>query len=117
LVASKSWTTRRRYPGSPVTAAGVHDVVVPEPSGRLDSTALVNNCLPKSAQPGATKAMQEIDKAEDRDDAERAIEAFAKSYGAKSRWRAITGAHLVALVRSGAGFENGVLVERSGVAA
>jgi hypothetical protein len=31
---------------------------------------------------------------------------------AQSRWRAITGAHLVALVRSGARFENGALVER-----
>ncbi|ROQ65301.1 hypothetical protein EDD95_8167 [Streptomyces sp. CEV 2-1] len=31
---------------------------------------------------------------------------------AQIRWRAITGAHLVALVRSGARFENGVFVER-----
>jgi Transposase, Mutator family len=31
---------------------------------------------------------------------------------AQERWRAITGAHLVALVRSGAKFENGFLVER-----
>jgi hypothetical protein len=36
---------------------------------------------------------------------------------AQARWRAITGASLVALVRSGAKFENGVLVERSEVAA
>jgi hypothetical protein len=36
---------------------------------------------------------------------------------AQERWRAITGAHLVALVRSGARFENGVLVERAEVAA
>ncbi|MFE7662458.1 IS256 family transposase [Streptomyces celluloflavus] len=142
----------------------------------------VANCLPKSAQPGATKAMQEIYNAEDRTHAEKAIEAFAKTYGAKfpkavakitedrdellafydfpaehwihlrttnpvestfstvrlrtkvtrgagspaaalamvfklvesaqARWRAITGAHLVSLVRAGARFENGVLVER-----
>jgi putative transposase len=32
---------------------------------------------------------------------------------AQDRWRAITGAHLVALVRSGARFENGVLAERA----
>lgn len=32
---------------------------------------------------------------------------------AQARWRAITGAHLVALVRSGARFENGVLAERT----
>lgn len=31
---------------------------------------------------------------------------------AQARWRAITGANLVALVRSGAKFENGILVER-----
>lgn len=142
----------------------------------------VANGLPKSAQPGATKAMQEIYNAEDRTHAEKAIEAFAKTYGAKfpkavakitenreellafydfptehwihlrttnpiestfstvelrtkvtrgagssaaalamvfklvesaqARWRAITGAHLVSLVRAGARFENGVLVER-----
>jgi hypothetical protein len=31
---------------------------------------------------------------------------------AQARWRAITGAHLVPLVRAGSRFENGVLVER-----
>ncbi|MFI6010184.1 hypothetical protein ACIBAG_15445 [Streptomyces sp. NPDC051243] len=36
---------------------------------------------------------------------------------AQDRWRAITGAHLVALVRSGARFENGVLGERGETAA
>ena len=36
---------------------------------------------------------------------------------AQGRWRAITGAHLVALVRSGARFENGILVERGEAAA
>jgi hypothetical protein len=36
---------------------------------------------------------------------------------ARERWRAITGASLVALVRSGATFRNGVLVEREEVAA
>ncbi|MBT2230253.1 IS256 family transposase [Nonomuraea sp. NEAU-A123] len=142
----------------------------------------ITNALPKSAQPGATKAMQEIYNAEDRTHAEKAIEAFAKTYGTKrpkaaakitddrdellafydfpaehwvhlrttnpiestfstvklrtkvtrgagspaaalamvfklvesaqERWRAITGASLVALVRSGAKFENGFLVER-----
>ncbi len=43
----------------------------------------VTNALPKSAQPGATKAMQEIYNAEDRAHAEKAIEAFAKTCGAK----------------------------------
>ncbi|MCX4418330.1 IS256 family transposase [Streptomyces mirabilis] len=147
----------------------------------------VTNALPKSAQPGATKAMQEIYNAEDRAHAEKAIDAFAKTYGqkwpkavakivddreellafydfpaehwihlrttnpiestfstvklrtkvtrgagspaaalamvfklvesAQARWRAITGAHLVPLVRAGARFENGQLVERNEVAA
>jgi len=142
----------------------------------------VTNALPKSAQPGATKTMQEIYNAEDHAHAEKAIEAFARTYGAKfpkavvkitedreellafcgfpaeqwihlrttnpiessfsivrlrtkvtrgagspaaalatvfklvesaqARWRAIRRAHLVALVRAGAVFENGVLVER-----
>lgn len=36
---------------------------------------------------------------------------------AQARRRAITGAHLVALIRSGARFENGVLVERKEAAA
>ncbi|MEU0785375.1 IS256 family transposase [Streptomyces sp. NPDC006173] len=147
----------------------------------------VTNALPKSAQSGATKAMQDIYNAEDRSHAEKAIEAFAKTYGTKwpkavakitddreellafydfpaehwihlrttnpiestfstaklrtkvtrgagspaaalamvfklvesaqDRWRAITGAHLVALVRAGTTFENGLLVERQEQAA
>ncbi|UUU19058.1 transposase [Streptomyces sp. DSM 40750] len=36
---------------------------------------------------------------------------------AQARWRAITGAHLLPLVRAGAEFESGVLVERGTVAA
>ncbi len=43
----------------------------------------VTNALPKSAQPGATKAMQEIYSAEGRAHAEKAIEAFMMTYGAK----------------------------------
>ena len=45
---------------------------------RLHKARNVTNALPKSAQPGATKAMQEIYNAEDRAHAEKAIEAFAK---------------------------------------
>ena len=43
----------------------------------------VTNSFPKSAQPGATKAMQEICNAEDRAHAEKAIKAFEKTYRAK----------------------------------
>jgi hypothetical protein len=38
--------------------------------------------------------------------------AFKLIESAQHRWRAVNSAHLVALVRSGAKFENGVLVER-----
>lgn len=142
----------------------------------------VLNCLPKSAQPGAKKALAEIWQAEDREHAEAAAQAFAREYGpkwpkaaakitddldvllefydypaehwihlrttnpiestfatvrlrqrvtkgpgnraagvamafkliesAQARWRAVNAPHLVALVRAGARFEKGKLVER-----
>ncbi len=50
---------------------------------RVHKARNVTNALPKSAQPGATKALQEIYNAEDRAHAEKAIEAFAKTYGTK----------------------------------
>jgi putative transposase len=138
--------------------------------------------LPKSAHPGAKKALAEIYNAEDKDHALKAATAFAADYGAKwpkavakviddldvllafydypaehwvhlrttnpiestfatvrlrtrvtkgpgsraagvamafkliesaqHRWRAVNAPHLVALVRAGARFENGRLVER-----
>jgi transposase-like protein len=144
--------------------------------------ANVLSALPKSAQPGARRALAEIRDAEDREHAVAAADAFARDYGAKwpkavakvvddlevllaffdfpaehwlhlkttnpiestfatvrlrtkitkgpgsraaglamafklieaaeSRWRAVNGPHLVALVRAGASFEKGVIVER-----
>jgi transposase-like protein len=138
--------------------------------------------LPKSAHPGAKRALAEIWNAEDRDHARRAVAAFKLAYGAKfgkavakitddldellafydypaehwvhlrttnpiestfatvrhrtkvakgpgskaaglamafklieaaqARWRAVNAPHLVALVRAGARFERGHLVER-----
>ncbi|MDN5745412.1 MAG: IS256 family transposase, partial [Nocardioidaceae bacterium] len=138
--------------------------------------------LPKSAQPGAKKALAEIYNAEDKDHAEAAAKTFADLYGAKwpkavakitddldvlltfydypaqhwihlrttnpiestfatvrlrqrvtkgpgsrtagiamafklidsaqARWRKVNAPHLVALVRAGARFERGVLIER-----
>ncbi len=138
--------------------------------------------LPKSAHPGAKRALAEIWNAEDRDHARRAVAAFKLAYGAKfpkavakitddvdvllafydfpaehwvhlrttnpiestfatvrhrtkvtkgpgskaaglamafkliqaaqHRWRAVNAPHLVALVRAGARFERGQLVER-----
>jgi len=38
--------------------------------------------------------------------------AFKLIEAAQDRWRAVNGAHLVALVRAGAHFEKGVIVER-----
>ncbi|MFR9799975.1 IS256 family transposase [Streptomyces sp. MS06] len=147
--------------------------------------ANVLDALPKSAQPGAKKTLQEIYNAEDHDHALQAVAAFEKTYGAKfpkavkkttddvdellafhnfpaehcihlrttnpiastfatvrlhtkvtkgagstaaalamvfklvesaqQRWRAVHAPHLVALVRAGARFERGQLVERSEV--
>ena len=144
--------------------------------------ANVLNALPKAVQVGARTALVEIRDAPDRDHAQRAVEAFARAYGAKwpkavakvtddaeallcffdfpaehwlhlktsnpiestfspvrartrvtkgpgskaaglamafklleaaqDRWRAVNGPHLVALVRAGARFEKGVMVER-----
>jgi transposase-like protein len=144
--------------------------------------ANVLGCLPKAVQAGARKALSEIRDAPDRDHAQRAIEAFARDYGAKwpkavakvvddaeelltffdfpaehwvhlktsnpiestfssvrlrtrvtkgpgskaaglamafklleaaqDRWRAVNGPQLVALVRAGARFDKGVMVER-----
>ena len=142
----------------------------------------VLNALPKSAQPGAKKALSEIWNAEDKDDAQAAANVFAADYGTKwpkaaakitddldvllafydypaehwihlrttnpiestfatvrlrqrvtkgpgsraagvamafkliesaqTRWRAVNAPHLVALVRAGAVFKNGKLIER-----
>ncbi|MFI2636593.1 IS256 family transposase [Streptomyces collinus] len=148
----------------------------------VHKTANVLDSMPKSAQPGAKRAIQDIYNAEDRDHAEAAIKTFTQLYGAKfpkavkkitddqdqllafydfpaehwihlrttnliestfstvrlrtkvtrgagSRtaalamvfklvesaqqlWRAVNAPHLVALVRAGARFERGQLVER-----
>jgi transposase-like protein len=144
--------------------------------------ANVLSALPKSAHPGAKKALAEIWNAEDKQHARAAVKAFADLYGAKwpkavakvvddeaellafydfpaehwihlrttnpiestfatvrhrtkvtkgpgskaagiamafkliqaaqDRWRAVNAPHLVALVRAGARFERGILVER-----
>lgn len=148
----------------------------------LHKTANVLDAMPKSAQPGAKKAIQDIYNAEDKQHAQAAITTFAQLYGAKfpkavkkitddqdqllaffdfpaehwihlrttnpiestfatvrlrtkvtrgagsraaalamvfelvesaqQRWRAVNAPHLVALVRAGARFERGQLVER-----
>ncbi|MFC8431903.1 IS256 family transposase [Streptomyces sp. NPDC057253] len=148
----------------------------------VHKTANVLDSMPKSAQPGAKKAIQDIYNAEDRDHAAAAVKTFEKLYGAKfpkavkkitddqeqllafynypaehwihlrttnpiestfstvrlrtkvtrgagsrtaalamvfklvesaqQRWRAVNAPHLVALVRAGARFERGQLVER-----
>ena len=49
----------------------------------VHKTRNVMNTLPKSTQPGAKKALQEIYNAEDRTHAEKAARAFEKTYGAK----------------------------------
>ncbi|MEU9125752.1 IS256 family transposase [Streptomyces sp. NPDC048506] len=153
----------------------------------VHKTANVLDSMPKSPQPGAKKAIQDIYNAEDRDHAEAAVRTFAQLHGAKfpkavkkitddheellafydfpaehwihlrttnpiestfstvrlrtkvtrgagsrtaalamvfklvesaqQRWRAVNAPHLVALVRAGARFERGCLVERPEAAA
>jgi transposase-like protein len=149
----------------------------------VHKTANILDALPKSAQPAAERAIQDIYNAEDKEHADAAVAAFAKQYGAKypkvfkrlvddkeellaffdfpaehwihlrttnpvestfatvrlrtkvtkgagsraaalgmvfkliesaqDRWRAVNAPHLGALVRAGAHFERGVLVERA----
>lgn len=75
--------------------------------------ANVLNALPKSAQPGAKAALAEVWNAEDREHAAAGIAmAFKMIESAQARWRAVNAPHLVALVRAGARFEKGKLVER-----
>jgi putative transposase len=148
----------------------------------VHKTANVLDAMPKSAQPGAKKAIQDIYNAEDKQHAQAAIKTFAQLYGARfpkavkkitndqerllafydfpaehwihlrttnpiestfatvrlrtkvtrgagsrtaalamvfklvesaqQRWRAVNAPHLVALVRAGARFERGQLIQR-----
>jgi len=184
---------RRRGMQAPVVAVGdgalglwaaLRDVF-PATRHQRDWVHKVANVLgwvPKAVQAGARKALAEIRDAPDRDHAVRAIEVFARDYGAKwpkavakitddaeelltffdfpaehwlhlktsnpiestfssvrlrtrvtkgpgsktaglamafklleaaqDRWRAVNGPHLVALVRAGARFDKGVMIER-----
>jgi len=196
--STESWASllrdaRRRGMRAPVLAAGDGALgfwaalreVFPQTQQQRDWVHKVVNvldCLPKSAQPAARKALAQIRGAEDRAHAEQAIKEFAAAYGAKypkaaakitddedqllaffafpaehwvhlktsnpiestfatvrlrtkvtkgpgsraaglamvfklieaasERWRYVNGPHLVALVRAGAKFEKGVLIER-----
>ncbi|MFE4415813.1 IS256 family transposase [Streptomyces sp. NPDC056821] len=196
--SSESWASllrdcQRRGMRAPVLAVGdgalgfwnAINEVFPETRHQrcwVHKTANCLDSLPKSAQPAAKKAIQDIYNAEDREHAAKAIAAFAKQYGAKfpkavkkivddeaellafydfpaehwihlrttnpiestfatvrlrtkvtkgagsraaalamvfklvesaqARWRAVNAPHLVALVRAGARFERGHLVER-----
>jgi putative transposase len=49
----------------------------------VHKTANVLDSLPKSAQPAAKKVIQDISNAEDREHAAKAVQAFARQYGAK----------------------------------
>jgi len=185
---------KRRGMRAPVLAVGdgalgfwgAIDEVFPETRHQRDwvhKTANVLDALPKSVQPAARRAIAEITNAENRAEAERAVDAFAAEFGAKwpkavdkvssdrqalvafydfpaehwghlrtsnpiestfatvrartnvtkgpgsrqaglamafkllqaaeERWRRVNAPELVALVRAGATFVNGKLVERS----
>ncbi|MER5409031.1 IS256 family transposase [Streptomyces sp. NPDC002769] len=201
--SSESWASllrdcQRRGMRAPVLAVGdgalgfwnAMNEVFPETRHQrcwVHKTANCLDSLPKSAQPAAKKAIQDIYNAEDREHAAAAVKAFARQYGAKfpkavkkivddedellafydfpaehwihlrttnpiestfatvrlrtkvtkgagsraaalamvfklvesaqARWRAVNAPHLVALVRAGARFERGHLVERPKAAA
>ncbi len=191
--SSESWASllrdcQRRGMRAPVLAVGALgfwnavNEVFPETRHQrcwVHKTANCLDSLPKSAQPAAKKAIQDIYNAEDKEHAAKAVAAFAKQYSAKfpkavkkivddedellafydfpaehwihlrttnpiestfatvrlrtkgagsraaalamvfklvesaqARWRAVNAPHLVALVRAGARFERGHLVER-----
>ena len=157
--SAESWAEllrdcKRRGMRAPVLAVGdgalgfwksVREVLPETPEQRcwFHKSSNVLGALPKSAHPGARKALAEIWGAEDKDHAPAAVKAFAATYGAKfpkavakvtddadellafydfpafkliesaqRRWRMVNAPHLVALVRAGARFEQGVLVER-----
>ena len=196
--STESWTDllrscKRRGMRAPVLAvgdgalgfwAGLRDVFPDTREQRcwFHLSANVLNCLPKSAQPCALKALQEIYNAQDREHALKAVRAFEVDYGTKrpkaaakitshvdvlleffnysaehwihlrtanpiestfatvrlrqrgtkgpgsraagvamafklmesaqARWRMVNAPHLVALVRAGATFDKGKLVER-----
>jgi putative transposase len=196
--STESWAgllrdAKRRGMRAPVLAAGDGALgfwaalreVFPQTKEQRDwvhKAMNVLDCLPKSAQPAARKALAQIRDAEDREHAGKAIKDFAAAYQAKypkaiakitgdqeqllafydfpaehwvhlktsnpiestfstvrlrtrvtkgpgsraaglamvfklvkaaeDRWRYVNGPHLVALVRAGAKFEKGVLVER-----
>jgi len=197
--SAESWSDllrdcRRRGMRAPVLAVGdgalgfwgaLRDVFPETREQRcwFHKIANVIDSLPKSAHPGAKKALQEIWNAENKDEARKAVRAFERAYGVKfpkatakvtgceeellafydypaehwvhlrttnpiestfatvrhrtkvtkgpgsrtagiamafklieaaqGRWRKVNAPHLVALVRAGAEFRNGVLVERS----
>jgi putative transposase len=196
--SAESWAgllrdCKRRGMRAPALAAGDGALgfwaalreVFPETKEQRDWVHKVVNvldCLPKSAQPAARKALAQIRDAEDREHAQTAVTDFAAAYGTKypkavakitgdqeqllaffdfpaehwvhlktsnpiestfstvrlrtrvtkgpgsraaglamvfklieaasERWRYVNGPHLVALVRAGAKFEKGVLIER-----
>lgn len=196
--SSESWASllrdaARRGMRAPVLAVGdgalgfwnAVNEVFPETRHQrcwVHKTANVLDSLPKSAQPAAKKAIQDIYNAEDKEHAAEAVKAFAKQYGTKfpkavkkivddedellafydypaehwihlrttnpiestfatvrlrtkvtkgagsraaalamvfklvesaqARWRAVNAPHLVALVRAGAIFHHGKIIER-----
>jgi putative transposase len=97
--SAESWAgllrdARRRGMRAPVLAVGdgalgfwaaLREVFPEARQGRCWVHKMVNtlDCLPKSAQPAARKALAEIRDAEDREHAEKAVKDFAAAYGTK----------------------------------
>jgi putative transposase len=97
--STESWAgllrdARRRGMRAPALAVGdgalgfwaaLREVFPETQQGRCWVHKVVNvlDCLPKSAQPAARKALAQIRDAEDREHAEKAIKDFAATYGVK----------------------------------
>jgi len=83
--------TKTRFPGLRQPATAQPQISSPPKQGttrhidslRLHKVVNVLDCLPKSAQPAARKALAQIRAAEDREYAERAVTDFAAAYRAK----------------------------------
>lgn len=147
--SSESWASllrdcQRRGMRAPILSVGdgvlglwkALNEVLPETRPQrcwIHKTANCLDSLPKSAQPAAKKAIQDICNAEDKEHAAAAVKlrtkvtkvtkgagsraaalamVFKLVESAQARWRAVNAPHLVALVRAGARFEGGRLVER-----
>ena len=76
---------------------------------------VIGSCFTRSRTKSSTFATVRLRQRVTKGPGSRAAEdamAFTLIQAAQSRWRAVNAPHLVALVRAGATFERGILIER-----